>query len=430
MAQGPSIPNVPPRSSAVRACPVTLLSMLAAVCLFVAAADFDQDHPGDRFGGKGRYGALTSLAYTAQPELHGLFQLWGDGWFDGESWRVLVTGFHHDGLMHLLLNLVGLVYLGRLLEPRLGSAAFLVLLFVAIVAANVPCVIMNESVVGLSGGVYALFGLLLPLRGTDEEVAERLPDLTVLLMLLWIPVGVLLTLGDVVRIANSAHLAGLVYGWLAGRAIFAPGARTWWSRRKFAAAHLLVVLLFLLAVHPVWNPRFHWYRAMQTDNVDERIAHLRTALQWDPRLAGAWRLLAHSHATQENHAEKWRAAFKAVQCSPADEKSMAMINDMWFHTSPADRDRALQGLRETFPKQEWEWRKQLGLFTPLTLPPYRRLPRYLSRVRIRPPVPFISPGIDLFWPPVDGPRVATPHPPRAPFVDPHSPDSAALGRLL
>jgi rhomboid protease GluP len=418
------------RVSAIRACPVTLLCTLASVFLFAAAVDFDQDHPDDRFGGKGRYGALTALAYTAEPQLHGLFQLWGERWYEGESWRVLVTGFHHGGLSHLLLNLVGLVYLGRLLEPRLGSVKFLVLFLVSIVVANIPHVMMNESVVGLSGGIYALFGMLLPLRETDDEVAERLPDLTVLLMLLWIPVGILLTLSDVMPIGNAAHLTGLIYGWLAGRAIFPAEKRRWCTPRTFAAAHLLVVPAFVLACHPVWNARFHWYRAMQTDDLDQRIAHLDTALAWDPRLAGAWRLLADSYARQDNQAEKWRAALQAVKCSPADEKSTAMINAMWFHTSPADRELALQTLGETFPNHESEWRKQLGLFTPPTLPPYRRLRRYLSRVRVRPPAPFIPPGIDLFWSPVDGRRVATPQPLHAPHVDPNRPDSAELGRLL
>jgi rhomboid protease GluP len=414
-----------------RSCRVTLLCVLAAAFVFLAAESFDESHPGDRLGGKERYGALSMLRMSQESELRGMFQLWGDRWYTGDWWRLLTTGFHHVGLLHLLMNGFALIYLGRLLEPRLGSVKFLLVFFTAIVVANIPDTVMGVSGVGLSGGIYALFGMLLPLRKTDGAVAARLDDNVVLLVLLWIPVGVLLTLSDVMQLGNAAHLTGLIYGWLAGRAVFSPpGERGRFTPRVFVASHALLVPVLLLAVNPVWNARYQWYRATQARDDDLRIRRLRIAVSLDPQLAGAWRYLAEFQRREHSDDEKWRTIFEAVKFCPTDVKTMALVNHWWFHTSPADRERALAALRSIFPDEEWQRRRQFGLFNPPTVPPYRPLRRYLARVRVNPPLPFVLRGPDLFWPPVDGRRVATPQPLQAPSINPNRPDSAALGRRL
>jgi membrane associated rhomboid family serine protease len=424
-------PRTPPAATTFRTAPVALLCTIAALVLFALAWDFDRRHPGDRFGGKGRHGALTVLVVTVEPQLKGLFQLWGDRWYDGEWWRLLTTGFHHGDPLHLLLNGFGMIYLGRLLEPRLGSVKFLLLFFTAIVVANVPHVAMSEGAVGLSGGLYALFGALLTLRRTDDEVAEKLSDAVVLVVLLWIPVGMLLTANDVLQIGNAAHLTGLIYGWLAGRAIFASRQkRRWFTPRVFVAAHALVIPAIVLAAHPPWNGRYHWYRALQTDDPSERVARLEAAVDRNPRLAGAWRYLAEFHRRRNADDEKWQAALQGVKWCPADEKNLAYVNHLWHHTSSEDRRRGLTVLRELFPQRESEMRRQLGLFISPMVPAYRPMKRYLARVYRNAPVPYVPRGPDFFWPPVDGRRVATPEPLRAPSIDPDHPDSAALGRLL
>jgi rhomboid protease GluP len=44
---------------------------------------------------------------------------------EGEAWRFLTSCFLHFGIMHLLMNMIALYYIGYLLEPRLGSGWFL-----------------------------------------------------------------------------------------------------------------------------------------------------------------------------------------------------------------------------------------------------------------------------------------------------------------
>jgi membrane associated rhomboid family serine protease len=65
-----------------------------------------------------------SHAYIDDPRANlspgplGLVDVW-----NGEVWRIWVTGFHHAGFMHLFFNVLSMLVLGVLLEPRIGSFA-------------------------------------------------------------------------------------------------------------------------------------------------------------------------------------------------------------------------------------------------------------------------------------------------------------------
>src|SRR5205807_10357193 len=41
-----------------------------------------------------------------------------------EYWRVLTAGFLHDGLFHIVVNMASLYFVGRVLEPAIGSVNF------------------------------------------------------------------------------------------------------------------------------------------------------------------------------------------------------------------------------------------------------------------------------------------------------------------
>src|SRR5690606_21738384 len=46
--------------------------------------------------------------------LFGPFDLW-----DGQWWRIPISGFHHAGFVHLIVNCLSMVTLGQLLERRM-----------------------------------------------------------------------------------------------------------------------------------------------------------------------------------------------------------------------------------------------------------------------------------------------------------------------
>ena len=83
----------------------------------------------------------------------------------GEWKRVFTSGFLHFGPVHLLLNLLGLLYLGRLVERAWGSWRMLVLFMICIVtsASLLPWLTFLEPgdsavFAGASGGIMGLLG--------------------------------------------------------------------------------------------------------------------------------------------------------------------------------------------------------------------------------------------------------------------------------
>src|SRR6218665_1218485 len=69
-----------------------------------------------------------SGADVMQPDI-GTLLSWGANFrpstLDGQWWRLLTCCFVHIGLIHLLMNMYALLYIGLLLEPLLGSPKFL-----------------------------------------------------------------------------------------------------------------------------------------------------------------------------------------------------------------------------------------------------------------------------------------------------------------
>jgi membrane associated rhomboid family serine protease len=73
-------------------------------------------------------------------------------------WTVVTYMFVHGGTMHLLFNMIGLVFFGPRLESRLGSKSFLALYFLSgLGGAALSFVFARDTgVVGASGAVYGI----------------------------------------------------------------------------------------------------------------------------------------------------------------------------------------------------------------------------------------------------------------------------------
>ncbi len=133
----------------------------------------------------------------------------------GDWWRVVTANLLHGGPVHLLLNGLGLLALGSLVERVLGAARTAVVLGAgALAGMGAGLLVGYEMAVGASGIVFALVGALLwlELREPARLPAQwRVPRA--------ILIGALLfdgLLGWVLpAIAGAAHLAGLAAGFAA-----------------------------------------------------------------------------------------------------------------------------------------------------------------------------------------------------------------------
>ena len=191
----------------LRHAPVTCTLIGANVLVFLlmvlAGLGFVSFHTGDLLV----WGA-NCRPYT----LHG-------GW-----WRLLTHMFVHGGVMHLLLNMYGLLFVGMFFEPQIGWKKFLTTYLLAGIAGGVASICFHAQTVsvGASGAVFGLYGMWLAyLFWLRSGKASKL-----LLVNVGIYVGLNLLFGFASSgIDNAAHLGGLVCGFLMGAIYLLGGKR-------------------------------------------------------------------------------------------------------------------------------------------------------------------------------------------------------------
>lgn len=140
----------------------------------------------------------------------------------GQVWRAVTGAFTHEQVMHWFWNMLGLFFFGRHLERLLGRLRFCILVLVVAVVGNLFHVgIMQGSVLGFSGVVYALI----------VGFAAHTPTAPVLAMLVlripaWVLAAILVLLDTLhfiqfgterAHTAYDVHLIGAAIGFLAVR---------------------------------------------------------------------------------------------------------------------------------------------------------------------------------------------------------------------
>ena len=84
------------------------------------------------------------------------FALFGPLVAEGEWYRLVTSGFLHASLIHIGFNMLLLFFLGRLLEPALGTPRFLVLYFASLLAGSLGVMLLdpNALTLGASGAIF------------------------------------------------------------------------------------------------------------------------------------------------------------------------------------------------------------------------------------------------------------------------------------
>lgn len=159
-----------------------------------------------------------------------------------QPYRMLTAGFLHDSSrlvsMHLILNMASLYFLGRVLEPAIGHARFLGVFLIGVIGGSVAVGFLGspqDTVLGASGGIFALGGALLVLLRRDRQ---NLIAMAVIL-------GINLTYGFIVSgVSWQAHVGGIVTGVLLGL-LYSAGARV---QRHTGAVQLVGSLVLAAAL--------------------------------------------------------------------------------------------------------------------------------------------------------------------------------------
>ena len=129
----------------------------------------------------------------------------------GEWWRMLTVGFVHISVMHLFVNMMSLLVLGRALEPMLKTGKYLLLLYGSVLGGSVfyYCTGRNGVAVGLSGGLYGLLAAYVYL--VWQGGALRIPQVRTAVLQ---TVGMNLIINFMPGVGWRAHFGGAVTGLL------------------------------------------------------------------------------------------------------------------------------------------------------------------------------------------------------------------------
>ncbi|MBN1190136.1 MAG: rhomboid family intramembrane serine protease [Dehalococcoidales bacterium] len=132
-----------------------------------------------------------------------------------QPWTLLTYMFLHSrNFTHILFNMISLYFLGTFVIQLVGETAFLLTYFIGGIFGGIVFVLFSfilpdAWVVGASGAVYALGGLLLVMRPNVKVVAFPIP----IPMPLWVAILIgFLLVAFLPGVAWEAHLGGILYG--------------------------------------------------------------------------------------------------------------------------------------------------------------------------------------------------------------------------
>jgi membrane associated rhomboid family serine protease len=157
-----------------------------------------------------------------------------------EYWRLLTAGFLHASLIHIALNMFFLYFVGRTLEPAIGSINFTVVYFTSLLAGSFGALLFQPDypTLGASTACFGIFGALIVVA-YDRRIPIWQSGLGPTLL-----INLVFTL-TVSNISLGGHLGGLIAGFISGWLIVYIGERR--GQRALALAGCAAVAALSVA---------------------------------------------------------------------------------------------------------------------------------------------------------------------------------------
>ena len=171
-----------------------------------------------------------------------------DDVWSGRYYVLFTAIFSHGSPWHLLFNMMALFTLGTVLEISIGSLLMMVFVVVSgVICSCAELAISGELGIGFSGVIYAMFGMMWAGRGSYPAWATVANSDNFRYAVGWAVFCVFATYFHILRIANSAHFAGLFFGLSIGFAFLAPRKRPLWG---IPLALLIIIAILSVTVMP------------------------------------------------------------------------------------------------------------------------------------------------------------------------------------
>jgi membrane associated rhomboid family serine protease len=170
------------------------------------------------------------------------FGLFGPFVAEGEWYRLFTSGFLHANLIHLGFNMFALFFLGRLLEPGIGTPRFLALYLASLFAGSFGALLLSpdELTIGASGAVFGIFGATFVIA-RQRGMQGLASSIGVILLL-----NLAITFGNP-EISIGGHLGGLAGGLLCTLTIVA-GERGMLGRNRLPAELATMVAVAVVSI--------------------------------------------------------------------------------------------------------------------------------------------------------------------------------------
>jgi len=171
------------------------------------------------------------------------YGLYGHAINEGQLYRLVTSGFLHAGLFHIGFNMFALFFLGRILEPSIGTPRFLAIYFASLFGGAFGALLLspNALTIGASGAIFGIFGATFVIargRGFDS-VASSIGVILVL--------NLAFSVGGASHISLGGHLGGLAAGLICG-AVVILGDRGRFGENRLAAELAIAVGVAILAI--------------------------------------------------------------------------------------------------------------------------------------------------------------------------------------
>lgn len=140
---------------------------------------------------------------------------------EGEWWRLVMAGFLHGGILHILMNMWVLFDLGAQTEESYGTSRYLVIYFLATVLGFLASFYWapRSPSVGASAGICGLIGAMIALGVRDKSSwGADIRKFYMRWVIYLLAFGLLFPATD-----NAAHIGGLLGGFAVGYIAGTPG---------------------------------------------------------------------------------------------------------------------------------------------------------------------------------------------------------------
>jgi rhomboid protease GluP len=259
---------------------------------------------------------------------------------NGQYWRLLTYQFIHGSFSHLFFNMYALVYIGLMIEHKLGTKKYLTIYFLSGISGGVLSMFFHTEgyMVGASGAIIGMFGAFLALllgKAFEKNATKALLISTIAVTF------IMLLNGLKGGVDNAAHVGGLLAGFLITTILFHQKPLNIKLQEK--QRYLIAVLLAIFFAIPslLLMPKYQIKEFNRLEIEYQLNARKFTTIYWLKRGLSKEEKLS---AIKNNGINVWKAndsIVKKMDLLKVDKRQQNIIS---FHQKMVKRHLELVGL--------------------------------------------------------------------------------------